>query len=53
MGTGGVSSKSKTPIVYGTYHFVSWLKGFNNLVAYSLKYETGLLLCAESNICVI
>ena len=23
----------------GTYHFVSWLKGFNNPVTYSLKYR--------------
>ena len=29
-------------IWYGTY-FVSWLKGFNNPVAYSLKYKIGLV----------
>ena len=28
----------------GTYHFVSRQKGFNNPVAYSLKYKIGLLL---------
>ena len=36
-----------------TYHFVSQLKGFNNPVAYSLKYKIGLLLSAKSNSCFI
>ena len=36
-------------IVYGAYHSVSWLKGFNNPVAHSLKYKIDLLLSAESN----
>ena len=30
-------------MLYGTYHFVSWFRGFNNPVAYSLKYKIGLL----------
>ena len=40
--------KLKYPIVYGAYHFVSWLKGFNNPVAYSLKYKIDLLLSAKA-----
>ena len=31
-------------MIYGVYHFVSWLKGFNNPVAYSLKNKIDLLL---------
>ena len=61
MGTGGASSnlsntvqvKTEEPKVYGAYHFVSCLKGFNNSVAYSLKCKIDLLLSAESNSCVI
>ena len=41
--------KTEAPTVYGTYNFVSWLKGFNNPVAYSLKYKIGLLLAAKIN----
>ena len=37
---------TEEPIVYGAYHFVSCLKGFNNSVAYSLKYQIDLLLSA-------
>ena len=62
MGTGGTSSnritdcpseKTEARIVYGVYHFVSWLKDFNNSVAYSLKYKIDLLLSAKSNSCFI
>ena len=35
-------------MVYGAYHFVSWLKGFNNPVAYSLKNKIGLLLVLKA-----
>ena len=37
---------TEEPIVYGAYNFVSCLKGFNNSVAYSLKYKIDLLLSA-------
>ena len=37
---------TEKPIVYGAYHFVSCLKGFNNSVAYSLKYQIDILLSA-------
>ena len=61
MATGGASSKcitdcqvsTEAPIVYGAYHFVSRLKGFNNPVAYSLKYKIDSLLSAKSNSCFI
>ena len=42
----GGQRKSEEPIVYGAYHFVSCFKGFNNSVAYSLKYQIDLLLSA-------
>ena len=38
-------------IVYGAYHFVSCLKGFNNSIAYSLKCKIDFLLSAKSNSC--
>ena len=45
MGTGGASSKcitdcpsvTEAPIGNGAYHFVSWLKAFNNPVAYTFE----------------
>ena len=48
-----VQVQTEAPIVYGAYHSVSWLKGFNNPVAYSLKYKIDLLLSAKSNSCFI
>ena len=45
--------QTEEPIVFGTYHFVSCLKGFDNSVAYSLKYKIDLLLSAKSNSCFI
>ena len=54
MGTGGASSKCITDCPSSKLkHPVSWLKGFNNPVAYSLKYKIDLLLSAKSNSCFI